>query len=228
MSRWLDRWNLRATRGVPSAVQDWFPITDVREGCLFRADGAVVGGIALAPMNLVLKSPRETRAIMTAVYAIVNSFQIPWQVLSHYRPLDLEAYLERLREQIRQVGPRRELWLRQYLEWVVAQQDAGQAMERRYYCLMTRTGPDAVALHQETLPLVVQEWNRIRGMQATVMDQAAWESLLFGFFHPTRLRQETVPDNVRRLTRNKEESVPTPVMWRKEGMADATIRMDQG
>ena len=212
MSRWWEQWNRRATHAAPPAVQDWFPIRDVHDGCLMRADGAVVGGIALAPMNLVLKSPRETRTIITAVYAIVNSFNTPVQILSHYRPLDLEAYLDSLREQMRQVGPRRETWLRKYLDWVMAQQAAGQAMERRYYCLITRTGPDAVTMHQETLPALVQEWNRIRGMQAAVMDDAGWESLIFGFFHPTRLHVEAVPDSVTVFTGNTEEATPVRVI----------------
>lgn len=78
----------RKPSGAP-ATQAWFPIREIKEGCLFRDDGAVMGGVSLAPLNLALKSPRETRAILTAVYAIFNSMRTPWQLLSLYRPLDL-------------------------------------------------------------------------------------------------------------------------------------------
>lgn len=183
----------RRPSDVPPATQAWFPIQDIREGCLVRKDGAVVGGIRLSALNLDLKSTRETRTIITAVYGILNGLDVPWQMLSHYRPLDLDHYLESLKNQTRQVSPRRERLLRQYYEWLAAQQDAGEAMERHYYLLLVRTGPDAMDRHRETLPGLAQEWGRIRGMDAQVMEDDAWRALLFGFFHPTRIRVEAVP-----------------------------------
>ena len=218
-------WTPGRKRPAMQAVQDWFPIQDVRDGCLIRDDGTVVGGLALSPLNLGLKSPREIQAIITAVYAILNSLRTPWQILSLYRPLDLDQYVESLRDRLRQVAPRREPLLRQYLEWVLAQQDAGQAMERRYYCLMTRTGPDAVELHQETLAQVAQEWNRIRGMRATILDDTAWESVIFGFFHPTRLNHEVVPGQWTVLTQTSPDARPLNVRP-KEVSLDATTLVD--
>ena len=178
---------------APPAAQAWFPIQDIREGCLVRKDGAVVGGIRLSALNLDLKSTRETRTIITAVYGILNGLDVPWQMLSHYRPLDLDHYLESLKNQTCQVSPQRERLLRSYYAWIGAQQDAGEAMERHYYLLVVRTGPDAVARHRETLPGLAQEWGRIRGMDAQVMEDDAWRALLFGFLHPTRIRVEAVP-----------------------------------
>ena len=122
------------------ATQAWFPIREIKEGCLFRDDGAVMGGVSLAPLNLALKSPRETRAILTAVYAIFNSMRTPWQLLSLYRPLDLAHYVESLQDQLRRVNAHRAALLRPYLAWVLAQQAGEQAMERRYYCLSLGPG----------------------------------------------------------------------------------------
>jgi len=208
--------------GAP-ASQAWFPIREIRDGCLFRDDGAVIGGVSLSPLNLDLKSPRETRAILTAVYGIFNSVRTPWQILSLYRPLDLAQYVESLQEQLRRVNVHRAALLRPYLAWVVAQQDGGYAMERRYYCLFTRTGPDAMTLHQESLPPLAQEWNRIRGMRAVVLDDAAWESLLFGFFHPTKLQQETVPDGWTELTQMTPDVAPMRIVQPEEVTLDAFV-----
>ncbi len=216
-------WTLgRKPSGAP-ATQAWFPIQAIRDGCLFRDDGAVIGGVSLSPLNLALKSPRETRAILTAVYAIFNSVRTPWQILSLYRPLDLAQYLESLQDQLHRVNPHRAALLRPYLEWVVAQQAGEQATERRYYCLFTRTGPDAVALHHETLPQVAQEWNRMRGMRAVILDDAAWQSLLFGFFHPTKLQAETVPDGWPQWTETLPEVTPMPVARPEEVTPDVLV-----
>lgn len=212
----------RKPSGVP-ATQAWFPIREIKEGCLFRDDGAVMGGVSLAPLNLALKSPRETRAILTAVYAIFNSMRTPWQLLSLYRPLDLAQYVESLHDQLRRVNAHRAALLRPYLAWVLAQQAGEQAMERRYYCLFTRTGPDAAAIHHETLPQLAKEWNRIRGMRATVLDDAAWESLLFGFFHPTKLQEETVPDGWMEWTQTGPDVTPIRIVQPKEVTPDALV-----
>lgn len=217
------RWTFgRMPSGAP-ATQAWFPIREIKDGCLFRDDGAVIGGVSLSPLNLDLKSPRETRTLLTAVYAIFNSVRTPWQLLSLYRPLDLAQYVESLQDQLRRVNAHRAALLRPYLAWVVAQQDGGQAMERRYYALFTRTGPDAVALHHETLPQLAQEWNRIRGMRATVLDDVAWQNLLFGFFHPTKLQQETVPDAWTELTQTAPDVTPMRVVRSEEVTPDDLV-----
>ena len=96
-------------------------------------------------------------------------------------------------------------------------------MERRYYCLFTRTGSDAVAIHHETLPQLAQEWNRIRGMRATVLDDAAWESLLFGFFHPTKLQEETVPHGWMELTQMGPDVTPMRIVQPEEVTPDALV-----
>lgn len=199
---WMQRW---AKPAASYRTQDWFPVADLREGCLVRKDGAVIGGITLSPLNLVLKSARERRAIILAVYRIVNSLPCSWQILSYYRPLDLEMYLDDLRAQLQHVSARRELLLRSYLDWVVAQHTAGDAMERRYCLFLTRQGEDALTWQAETLPALAQEWNRIRGMHAQVLDDAAWRSVLFGFFHPNRLGEEPVPDGLVATTIVEEE-----------------------
>ena len=37
-------------------VQTWIPLADLQQGCLIRPDGAVVGGLSMAPINLDLQS----------------------------------------------------------------------------------------------------------------------------------------------------------------------------
>lgn len=202
---------------APPATQAWFPVKDIRDGCLVRKDGAVVGGIRLSALNLDLKSARETRAIISAVYGILNGLDVPWQMLSHYRPLDLDHYLESLKNETRQVSPRRERLLRQYYTWLGAQQDAGEAMERHYYLLLVRIGRDAVARHRETLPGLAQEWGRIRGMDAQVIEDDAWRALLFGFFHPTRIRVETVPHEPLAMTAGRDPAGRVTLVRREDG-----------
>ncbi len=179
------------------AAQDWLPLSDLRDGCLVRPDGGVVGGIAISPLNLGLKSEIEKRAIVGAVHAAVNGLQVPWQILSLYRPVDLDAYLGSLDALVGTVDPRRKTVLKEYLGWVSGLVRGGETVERRYYLLVTRTGQDAVAEHRTSLRALADDLMRGPGMQVRVMDDAGWRELLFLAFHAGQAATEAVPDGIR-------------------------------
>ena len=179
------------------AAQDWLPISDLRDGCLVRPDGGVVGGLAIAPLSLGLKSEIEKRAIVSAVHAAVNGLQVPWQILSLYRPVDLDAYLTHLDDLLGTTDPGRKAVLREYLGWVQGLVRSGEAVERRYYLLVTRAGPDAVAEHSTSLRALAEDLMRGPGMQVRVMAAADWRELLFLAFHAGQAAVEAAPDGLR-------------------------------
>lgn len=179
------------------AAQDWLPIRDLHSGLLHRPDGGVVGGVRIEPLSLLLKSDREVQAIIGAVHAAVNGLQVPWQVLSLYRPVDLDAYLNSL--STLQVDSRRRQVLRAYRGWVEGQVRGGETVERRYYLLVTRTGQEALAEHRQHLPALATDLARARGLQARVMRDADWREALFLAFHAEQAAVESVPSGPIRL-----------------------------
>lgn len=179
------------------AAQDWLPLSDLRDGCLVRPDGGVVGGLAIAPLSLGLKSDLEKRAIVGAVHAAVNGLMVPWQILSLYRPVNLDAYLMHLDDLAATADQRRKEVLRDYLTWVSGLVRSGEAVERKYHLLVTRTGPDAVAEHRTSLRALMDDLSRGPGMQVRVMDAADWRELLFLAFHVGQAAIEPVPDGLR-------------------------------
>ncbi len=179
------------------AAQDWLPLADLRDGCLIRRDGAAVGGIAVSPLSLSLKSENEKRAIIQAVHAALNGLQVPFEILSLYRPVDLDSYLASLDGMLATAGSHRKQLLRDYLAWVHGLVRSGEAVERRYYILVTRTGPDALQEHRTSLRSLVDDLMRARGMQAHAMSDADWRELLFLAFHSGQAAVEQVPDGLR-------------------------------
>lgn len=179
------------------SAQDWLPLADLRDGCLIRPDGGVVGGIAVAPLSLALKSESEKWAIIQAVHAAINGLQVPFEILSLYRPVDLDAYLASLDRMLATTDASRRQILRDYLGWVHGLVRSGEAVERRYFILVTRLGPDALQEHRTSLPALVSDLMRARGLQAKVMDDAAWRELLFLTFHSGQSAIEAVPDGLR-------------------------------
>lgn len=180
-----------------AAAQDWLPLADLRGGCLIRPDGAVVGGVVVTPLNLDLKSQNEKRGIVGAVHAAINGLTVPFEILSLYRPVDLDAYLAILDRLLPDAEPHRKAVLRDYLAWVHGLVRSGETVERRYYILVTRIGPDAILEHRTSLRALADDLMRARGMQARVMTDADWRALLFLTFHAGQAAAEPVPDGLR-------------------------------
>lgn len=181
------------------AAQDWLPLKDLHSGCLIREDGGVVAGIEIAPYNLALKSDRERTAAINGLWAALNGLNVPWQWLSVYRPVDLDRYLATLDDLLTLADAPRRAILRDYVRWVSDMVRSGTTVERKYYLLCTRTGPDAPAEHQTVLRGLQTDLGRIRGLRATIMDDAAWRELLFLTFHASQAAVETVPDGLHRM-----------------------------
>jgi len=192
--------------GAAVTAQQWLPVADIHDGCLFRPDGGVVAGVTLAPYSLMLKSESERTSVIHAFQAALNGLTVPWELLSLYRPVDLDAYLAGLDRRLATVtGPRRQV-LRDYTRWVQQQIQGGELVERRYYLFLTRFGSDAVADHRQTLRGLIDDLSRIRGFQAACMTDADWREVLFLLFHADRAAVEPIPDGQPR---------PTPVFWPK-------------
>ena len=180
-----------------TAAQDWLPLQDLRDDCVIRKDGAAIGGLQLGAVNLALKSEGERRAVVQAVHAALNSLTAPWELLSVYRPVDLDPYLHSLSALSEQVDGRRRAVLRDYLSWVSRLAQGGESVERRYHLLIERRGPDAAREHRQSLPALAADLQRAPGLRATPLDAAAWRELLFLLFHHDQAAAEPVPDGMR-------------------------------
>lgn len=187
------------------AAQDWLPLDDLHSGLLFRPDGAVVGGLSVAPFSLKLKSTTETRSIIGAVKDALNSIDQPWEILSMYRPVDLDTYLTSLDRMLRDTDNRRKPILRDYIAWVTRIVSGGDAVERKYYILIVRTGPEAVHEHRTNLPALAQDLQRARGLQVKVMNDQDWRELLLLSYQADHSATESIPDALGRIPPIYEE-----------------------
>lgn len=177
-----------------TTAQSWLPIQDLHDGCLFRPDGGVVAGVQIAPLSLALKSERERLSAIQGFQAALNGLNVPWQILSLYRPVDLDSYLAFLDNSASEVtGPRRRV-LNEYARWVRTQIQGGESVERRYYLLLTRFGKDALAEHAQSLRGLAEDAGRIRGFRADILSDARWRELLFLMFHAGQAAVESIPD----------------------------------
>lgn len=175
-------------------AQSWLPIQDLHDGCLIRPDGGVVAGIQIAPFSLALKSDRERTQAVQGFQVALNGLTVPWQILSLYRPVDLDSYLASLDLATDAASGIRRRVLGDYSRWVRQQVQQGDSVERRYYLLLTRMGKDAVLEHQQTLRGLTDDLGRIRGFRADVLTDSKWRELLFLMFHTGQAATESIPN----------------------------------
>lgn len=196
------------TTPAQRAAQEWLPVREIRDGCLIRPDGGVVAGVKIAPFSLALKSERERAGAIQGFQAALNGLGVPWQIVSQYRPVDLDAYLNYLDGLHAEASGARRQVLGEYARWVRGLVQAGEIVERRYYLLLHRQGKDAMAEHRTAIRGLLDDLARIRGFRAEALTDADWRELLFLVFHAGEAAVEPVPDGLPR---------PTPLYRGKEG-----------
>lgn len=176
------------------AAQDWLPFKDVT-GVVVRRDGHLAAVLRVEPINLYLKSDAEKKRVIGAVHEALNGQREPVQIVSLGRPVDLDAYLRGLEEKGREaLEPRRKDLLRQYTRYVAGLAAGGEALERRFYVLLSRA-PGKQAREEVMARAHELAGNLARaGLEVAVCDDREIIDMLFVFLHPTQAAYERPPE----------------------------------
>ena len=127
-------------------AQSWLPLADLVDGIMLTKDKRLVAVVRVhaAPFSLLSEAEQERRISgLRAAYQALAEFQ----VLSVARPVDLDGYLKTLDERQTELSGIKRRLLREYAQWVAGIVRAGEAMERRYYVLLSQ--PDGKAAREE-------------------------------------------------------------------------------
>lgn len=176
--------------GAPSGptgptTQDWLPIQTILDGVLTRADGVLVGGLIIQPMNLSLMAASEQHRIVTAFRAALDQLTTAWQMVSVFRPVDLSAYRKALATQAEQMpqGIRRQV-LHEYQRWVLNQAQ-GQAVERQHAMLVSHwPTPGAADELRKTVGDLQRNLTHM-GLHVKELSNADWYRLVQRIFSGT-------------------------------------------
>ena len=163
---------------VPT-TQDWLPIANILDGILTRPDGTLVGGLIVQPMNLSLMAASEQHRVVTAFRAAIDRLTTPWQMISVFRPVDLQAYRQSLAAQADQLpqGIRRQV-LQEYQRWILGQAQ-GQAVERQHALLISRSsGKGAADELRKVVHDLKQDLAQIDGMHVHDCTTPDWYRLV--------------------------------------------------
>ncbi|MCI0479188.1 hypothetical protein L0Y59_01450 [Candidatus Uhrbacteria bacterium] len=121
--------------GVPS--QRFLDIAEIKEDVVVMKDGTIRAVLIVSSINFALKSVDEQGAIVQAYMQFLNMLDFPIQVMIQSRRMNIDDYLDRLRESER--SQQNELLRRQigdYREYVKQLVDLGEIMQKRFYLVV--------------------------------------------------------------------------------------------
>ncbi len=81
-----------------AATQRYLDIAEIREDVVVMKDGTMRAVLLVASINFSLKSEDEQNAIIQGYMSFLNSLETPVQILIQSRKLNIDDYLNRLKE----------------------------------------------------------------------------------------------------------------------------------
>lgn len=82
-----------------TSTQQYLDIAEIREDVVVMKDGTMRAVLLVSSINFSLKSEDEQDAIIQGYISFLNSLDSPVQILIQSRKLDIDDYLNRLKEQ---------------------------------------------------------------------------------------------------------------------------------
>lgn len=120
-----------------ASTQQYLDIAEIRDNVVILKDGTLRAVILVSSINFALKSEDEQTAMISSYVSFINSIDFPIQVVIQSRKLNIDAYLDRLREA--EKIQRNELLRAQigdYRQFVRELIELGQIMSKRFFVVV--------------------------------------------------------------------------------------------
>lgn len=119
------------------ATQRYLDINEIKEDVVIMKDGTLRSVLLVASINFALKSEDEQNAIIAAYVQFLNSLEFPLQIVIQSRKLNIDAYLERLKEsQKNQTNELLRVQIADYRNFVQELVTLGQIMQKQFFVVV--------------------------------------------------------------------------------------------
>lgn len=117
--------------------QDILNIEEIRDGTLVLKDKSLRAVLMASSINLALKSADEQTAVIMQFQSFLNSLDFPIQIFIQSRKLNIEPYLETLREQQKkQTSDLLKVQITEYIEFIRTFVRASSIMNKTFYIVV--------------------------------------------------------------------------------------------
>lgn len=122
-------------------TQKYLDISEIKNDCVVLKDGSLRAVVAVSSTNFALKSEEEQNALTASYQSFLNSLDFPIQILIHSRVLDINGYLERLRElSSSQTNELLRIQMTEYIEYVGKLVEFASIMSKNFYVVVPYSG----------------------------------------------------------------------------------------
>lgn len=178
-----------------NSAQEWLPFNDVFGGFINRRDNHLSAVGRIHPLNIALKSDREKAKVITGLHEAYNPQREVIHMYTIPRPVDLDSYLDSQQTKASETkNLLRKRLLNEYIRYVAGIVRGGEAMERRYYNVMSQ--PPGKNQKDNLYHNIHDLNNRMSdaGLDVEVIEDTEILDMLFSFLQPGRAAFEPSPD----------------------------------
>lgn len=119
------------------ATQRYLDISEIKEDVVIMKDGTLRAVLLVASINFALKSEDEQQAIIQAYVAFLNALEFPLQIVIQSRRLNVDGYLDRLRENEKnQTNELLRMQIADYRNFVKELVEIGQIMQKQFFVVV--------------------------------------------------------------------------------------------
>jgi hypothetical protein len=119
------------------STQQYLPILEIRDDAAILKDGTLRGVILVSSINFSLKSEDEQSAVIQGYVQFLNSLDFPLQVLIQSRKLNIDDYLERLKDiEKGQTNELLKMQTREYRQYVAELVQLADIMSKKFYMVV--------------------------------------------------------------------------------------------
>lgn len=122
---------------ISKASQDFVQIREVRDGVIILKDGGMRMILMTSSLNFALKSQEEQTAIIGQYQNLLNSLDFSIQVFIQSRPININPYLDLLREAEKtQSNELIQIQNREYIEFIKTLVETANIVTKNFYVVV--------------------------------------------------------------------------------------------
>lgn len=150
------------------STQRYLPFSEIRDNIVIMKDGSARIVLKVEAVNFLLKSEQEQDAIIYSFQHFLNALQFPIQILIRSLKVDIEGYLNRLKDiTAGQKNPLLKDQSERYIEFLTNLVNVAQIMKKEFYVIIPHDEVDNQSVSPRGMFQVVKSF--FSGVSQTVL-----------------------------------------------------------
>lgn len=132
----------RAPQTKSTATQRFLPIAEIHDNTVILKNGGLRAVLQASSVNFNLKSEEEQNSLIYGYQSFLNSLEFPIQIVVRSKKLDIDHYLEHLKElKEKQENPLLREQTAEYEEYIEKLVEYADIMEKKFYVVVPVDSP---------------------------------------------------------------------------------------